>query len=44
MKHCNIESMGKGKPNFDFDTYKNEKKFGEMQFCSNLIIRESFGK
>lgn len=30
MKHCNIESMGKGKPNFDFDTYKKEKKFVEM--------------
>lgn len=38
MKHCNIESMGKGKPNFYFDTYKNEKKFGEMQFCSNSTI------
>lgn len=26
MKHCNIESMGKGKPNFDFDTYKKKRK------------------
>lgn len=32
MKHCNIESMGKGKTNFDFDTYKNEKSLVKCSF------------